>query len=166
MRCWTTSWWNIWWLSQVQALLNKCPGCRQCGLRSMLTRNSLVIICHNVLFSDICSFILNWTCIMLCAMLIFDKKSEKFWYFQLPICLQLVYNKCFVILAWNGMVTIRHKQTVRPGPVFSLAWSELMLCSANHSAGYLINLTCDSLSIVWDYSEQDTENGPTALAFQ
>ena len=41
-----------------------------------------------------------------------------------------------------------------------------MLCSGNHSAGYLSNLTCDWLSIVWAYSKQETENGPTALAFQ
>ena len=39
----------------------------------------------------------------------------------------------------------------------SLAQSKLRLCSANHRAG---NLACDWLSIVWAYSEQETENGP------
>ena len=44
--------------------------------------------------------------------------------------------------------------------LLSLARSELRLCSANHRAGYFSNLTCDWLSIVWAYSEQETENGP------
>ena len=43
----------------------------------------------------------------------------------------------------------------------SLAQSKLRLCSANHRAGYFSNLACDWLSIVWGYSEQETENGPS-----
>ena len=42
----------------------------------------------------------------------------------------------------------------------SLARSKPMLCSTNHRAGYFSNLACDWLSIVWAYSEQETENGP------
>ena len=42
----------------------------------------------------------------------------------------------------------------------SLAQSKLRLCSVNHRAGYFSNLACDWLSIVWAYSEQETENGP------
>ena len=42
----------------------------------------------------------------------------------------------------------------------SLARSKLRLCSANHWAGYFSNLPSDWLSIVWAYSEQETENGP------
>ena len=42
----------------------------------------------------------------------------------------------------------------------SLARSKLRLRSANHRTGYFSNRTCDWLSIVWAYSEQDTENGP------
>ena len=42
----------------------------------------------------------------------------------------------------------------------SLARSKLRLCSAYHRAGYFSNLACDWLSIVWAYSEQETENGP------
>ena len=45
----------------------------------------------------------------------------------------------------------------------SVAWSKLRLCSANHRAGYWSNLACDWLSIVWAYSEQETENGPWFL---
>ena len=45
----------------------------------------------------------------------------------------------------------------------SLAQSKLRLCLANHRAGYISNLPCDWLSIVWAYSEQDTENGPWIL---
>ena len=41
----------------------------------------------------------------------------------------------------------------------SLIRGKLRLCTANHRAGYFSNLTCDRLSIVWAYSEQDTENG-------
>ena len=40
----------------------------------------------------------------------------------------------------------------------SLARSKLMLCPANHRAGYFSNLAC-----VWAYSEQETENGPWTL---
>ena len=43
----------------------------------------------------------------------------------------------------------------------SLARSKLRLCTANHRAGYFSNLACDWLSIVWAYSEQETENGPS-----
>ena len=43
----------------------------------------------------------------------------------------------------------------------SLAWSKLRLWSANHRADYFSNLACDWLSIVWAYSEQETEKtGP------
>ena len=42
----------------------------------------------------------------------------------------------------------------------SLALGKLRLCSANHRPGYFSSLTCDWLSIVWAYSEQETENGP------
>ena len=41
-----------------------------------------------------------------------------------------------------------------------LAWSKLRLGLANHRTGYFSNLACDWLSIVWAYSEHDTENGP------
>ena len=42
----------------------------------------------------------------------------------------------------------------------SLARSKLRLCSANNRAGYLSNLACRWLSIVWAYSQQETENRP------
>ena len=42
----------------------------------------------------------------------------------------------------------------------TLTWSKLRLCLANHKAGYFSNLACDWLSIIWAYSEQETENGP------
>ena len=48
----------------------------------------------------------------------------------------------------------------------SLARSKLRLCSANHRAGYFSNLACDWLSIVWAYSEQETENGPRIIIWQ
>ena len=48
----------------------------------------------------------------------------------------------------------------------SLVWSKLRLCTANHRAGYFSNLACDWLSIVWAYSEQQTENGPRIPALR
>ena len=69
-----------------------------------------------------------------------------------------------------------HKEPVRRQPFschdiscyirarfLSLAQIKLRLCSANHRAGYFSNLACDWLSIVWAYSEQETENGPWAV---
>ena len=53
----------------------------------------------------------------------------------------------------------------KPGSIFCLllgVWSKLRLCSANHRAGYFSNLACDWLSIVWAYSGQETENGPSS----
>ena len=49
-------------------------------------------------------------------------------------------------------------KTLDQGP-FSVL-SKLRLCSANYRAGYFSNLSCDWQSIVWAYSEQETENGP------
>ena len=50
-----------------------------------------------------------------------------------------------------------------PGPILSLAWSELKLCSANHRSGYWSNLPCDWPSTAWAYSEQETENRPSTI---
>ena len=54
---------------------------------------------------------------------------------------------------FNSMWSIRAR-------FLPLARSKLRLCSANHRAGYFSNLACDWLSIVWAYSEQETENWP------
>ena len=58
---------------------------------------------------------------------------------------------------WMANVTLYKLTRAR---FLSLARSKLRLCSANHRAGYWSNLACDWLSIVWAYSEQETENGP------
>ena len=47
----------------------------------------------------------------------------------------------------------------------SLAQSKPMLCSDHHRSGYLSNLVCDWLSIVWAYSEQEAENEPWNLSW-
>ena len=65
----------------------------------------------------------------------------------------------------HSMVKSRHRisgvaQCCIWARFLSLARSKLRLCSANHRAGYFSNLACDWLSIVWAYSEQETENGP------
>ena len=58
-----------------------------------------------------------------------------------PVCFV-----CFVFIIWARFLSVTR--------------SKLGLCSANHRAGYFSNLACDWLSIVWAYSEQETENGP------
>ena len=61
----------------------------------------------------------------------------------------------------NPTTTKHNKaQTMSRARFLSLAWSKLRLCLANHRAGYFSNLACDWLSIVWAYSEQETENRP------
>ena len=62
----------------------------------------------------------------------------------------------------NGLAPDRHQANVWTRARFlCFAWSKLRLCSANHRTGYFSNLACDWLSIVWGYSEQETENGPS-----
>ena len=52
----------------------------------------------------------------------------------------------------------------RHGSDFGLLFRvSLRLCSVKHRAGYFSNLVCDWLSIVWAYSEQETENGPISI---
>ena len=58
-------------------------------------------------------------------------------------------------LYWISSLTLKTRACF-----LSLAQSKLRLCLANHRAGYFSNLACDWLSIVWAYSEQETENGP------
>ena len=48
--------------------------------------------------------------------------------------------------------------------ILFLARSKIRLCSANHRAGYFSNLTCDWLSVLWAYSEQETKNGPRCVS--
>ena len=52
------------------------------------------------------------------------------------------------------------KNSVIWGRFLSLTRSKLRLCSANNRAGYCSILACDWLSIVWAYSEQETETDP------
>ena len=55
---------------------------------------------------------------------------------------------------WSQM-----KWTMNRARFLYLARGKLRLCVANHRTGYFSNLACDWLSIVWAYSEQETENG-------
>ena len=79
--------------------------------------------------------------------------------FLLPIyCLSSIANgshyiRIFFSLA-NKSIWIR---------VLSFTRSKLRLCAANHRAGYLGNLACDCLRIVWAYPEKKTGNGPRNL---
>ena len=80
---------------------------------------------------------------------------------------------CFVIKDFEMRPRSLHKQClnflqpVRLSAIprdharfLSFARGKLRLCSANHRAGYFSNLTYDWLTIVWAYSEQETENRP------
>ena len=65
-----------------------------------------------------------------------------------------------IAIQWIAMAADASNPCVSRARFLSLARSKLRLCSANHRAGYFSNLACDWLSIVWAYSEQETENGP------
>ena len=91
-------------------------------------------------------------------------KQSWDWWFETPSCpLCRHWARC-LSLSWvtSGCARpITSRLLRRPGPVFlSLARSKLRLWSANHRTGYFINLACDWLSIVWAYSEKETENEP------
>ena len=64
-----------------------------------------------------------------------------------------------VLTCWYHAEQIIMIGNVIWGRFLSLVWSKFRPCSANHRAGYFHNLACDWLSIVWAYSEQETENG-------
>ena len=82
---------------------------------------------------------------------------------ELP-CLSWSPGPVFCLLLWVSSgcfwpITGQVNSVIR-AHFLSYAGSKLRLCSANHRAGYFSNLACDCLSIVWAYSEQETENGP------
>ena len=62
-------------------------------------------------------------------------------------------------LGENGLIN-KIATPCQPG-LLSFAPSKLRLCSANDRAGYFSNLACDWLGIVWAYSKQEAENGPS-----
>ena len=69
---------------------------------------------------------------------------------------RLIFNMGIPILVWRHL----YIETAPWAHFVSFARSKLRLCSANHRAGYFSNLARDWLSIVWAYSEQETENRP------
>ena len=74
-------------------------------------------------------------------------------------------HRCNEIASWgNSVVYCKHLPCAR---FMSLARSMLRLCLANHRSGYFSNLTCNWLSIVWAYFEQEKEIWPwkTLLAY-
>ena len=71
-------------------------------------------------------------------------------------CWWMLTSKCTCRVRWEHEVAARFSWA----RFLSLTRGKLRLCWANHRAGYFRNLACDWLSIVWAYSEQETENGP------
>ena len=105
----------------------------------------------NVYVTDLCLFWTNHWCVSL-----FEKWNN---------CHSI--NRGYLVIdleagcPWyvsEALIYISHKVDLGSFSVSCL--SKLRLCSANHRAGYFNNLACDWLSIVWAYSEQETENGP------
>ena len=75
--------------------------------------------------------------------------------------LQIPHNKQHSML-----VVAKSLVRLTSGPAFCLLLgSKLRLCSANHRAGCFSNLVCDWLSIVWAYSDQETENRPWSMHY-
>ena len=68
-----------------------------------------------------------------------------------------VLPRCHLLrlLHWYPHIWGNHCNQFKDQGPFSV-W----LCSANHRAGYFSNLSCDWLSIVCAYSQQETETGP------
>ena len=68
-----------------------------------------------------------------------------------------------LLYGWSALRSYISRWTDLRARYLPLARSKLGLCSANHRADYFSNLACDWRSIVWAYSEHDTENGPTHI---
>ena len=80
-----------------------------------------------------------------------EKSNRRVWFsmFQASI------GKLF-----GGQCQLRANTINTRACFLSLARSKLMMCSANHRAGYFSNLACDWMNIVRAYSEQETDNRP------
>ena len=78
---------------------------------------------------------------------------------QFPMIILMTHRQCRFNFQPFHLQSIAHF-THTWARFLSLARSKLRLCLANHRAGFFSNLACDWLSIVWAYSEQETENGP------
>ena len=61
-------------------------------------------------------------------------------------------------------VTVSTAMSLTSTRFLSLARSKLRLCSTNHMPGYFSNLAFGWLSIVWVYTEIETESGSSSLA--
>ena len=93
---------------------------------------------------------------------------------RLDLCIEMAHCCVLLFHLYHSCRCIPHSTGLRPLTMNcrmftatftracfpSLAPSKLRLCSANHRTGYFSNLSCDWLSIVWAYSEQETENRP------
>ena len=85
---------------------------------------------------------------------------------QSHVCSKPCFGHMYKVSAWNVLRNWSQGGQVQVSWAcfLSLVWSKLRLCSANHRPGYFSNLACDWLSIVWAYSELETENGPRSLS--
>ena len=73
----------------------------------------------------------------------------------------LVTRKMF---PFDDVTMINQKHSTQNRTRFlSLVRSKPTLCSVNHRVGYFTYLACDWPSIVWAYSEQETEKGPRSI---
>ena len=102
-------------------------------------------------------------------------------FMRYSICCVITCGMLFVKSKWNLLQSFMISSTIKNTAIttynrkpydndnrawarfLSLARSKLRLCSAIHRAGYFSNLAWDWPSIVWVYSEQDTEIGPRCV---
>ena len=106
----------------------------------------------------------NWNSVLL--------EQNQLTHWSWDTILQMTFWKFFLVwyflysyshFTWNFIAIIRIPALIKILTwvhFLSLTQSKLRLCLANHRPGYFSNLACDWLSIVWAYSEQETENGP------
>ena len=69
---------------------------------------------------------------------------------------QCMLGKLGIIIQKNDNLSLKYISV----DFLSLTGSKLRLCLANQRTGYLSNLACDYLGIVWACCQQETENGP------
>ena len=136
---------------QKSALLALCKGnppmtCRFPSQRASNVKSVSMLWCHNELWAR---------CKQYACVYQWEMKAEKPFMSLLGNLEQwsmLPSSHCWAALVPPHVIRDRF---------LSLAQTKLGLCSANHRAGYVSNLACDWLSIVWafwDWADVDESN--------
>ena len=150
-------------VSNNTALLVKLNFCEFCFDETCFYKIYPMYV-HDILYSMITQcypwLSLNWQWIICCY-----PGTSHVWWYSIPWYLVRLGEMFWL----SGMADICQEWSIifcypeTWARFLCFAWSKLRLCSANHRTGYFSNLACDWLSIVWAYSEGETENGPWGL---